>query len=95
MRKNKLFQLQGQFSMGQQSPRARARARLCMRLSVSSVHSPRRRLVVVRGAVCCVGGTFWSVGGKPTGADSLTVVRRQPTAPPWADPSSECGQTSL
>lgn len=25
----------------------------------------------------------------------MTAVRRQPTVPPWADPSSEIGQTCL
>lgn len=59
------------------------------------VRSRRRRLVVVRGAVRCVGGTFWSVGGEPTGAHSTTVARRRPTVPPWADSSSGSGQTSL
>lgn len=53
------------------------------------VHSPRRRVVVVRGAVRSVGGTFWSVGGKPTGGDCTTVVRQQATVPPWADSSSD------
>lgn len=63
---------------------------VCGCFSVSLVCSRRRRLVVVRGAVRCVGGTFWSVGGKPAGGDCMTVARRRA-----ADSSWQFGHTSF
>lgn len=42
----------------------------------------------VRRCVCCVGGTFWSVGGKPIGGDGKTGLQQQATVPPRAFSSS-------